>query len=93
MRYCSKALTMINSTAKHAWTQRTHFVDENRYLEFREIEFAKLVTKRKIVSELENAVDLKDQIEVAELIADFTLPLAKRKNVLSNQNLRESTDL
>ena len=43
--------------------------------EFREIEDVKRETKSRIVRELEKWIDFNDQIEVAELIAEFTLPV------------------
>ena len=49
------------------------------FYDFREIEYTKCITKNRIVAELEKAVDFNDQVEVAELIAEFTLPVQESK--------------
>ena len=51
-------------------------------LQFREIEFAKSVTKKKIVTELKNAIDFQDKIQIAELIAEYTLPITPSQEIV-----------
>ena len=57
--------------------------EDDVFLQYRQIEFAKSVTKKKIVAEIEKAVDFQGQVEVAELIAEYTLPITPSKEIVS----------